>query len=246
MNRLYVGTLYHRRQAPTIHKFTYSVFLPYLNVSRLDESLRHLPGWGTGRFSPASFRRTDFLAPHDQDLSTVVKDKVNQELGVRPSGDIYLLANLRYFGYSINPIACYFCFDTSEELQAIVLEVTNTPWEERITYVVPCANGQADFEFHKAMHVSPFNPMDMTYHFACKAPNDKLNLRLQVSQASEPIFLASLALTAQPLTAKSAVAILWRYPHMTVKVAAGIYWQALKLWLKRTPVYAHPSKEHAL
>lgn len=246
MNRLYVGTLYHRRQVPTIHKFKYSVFVPYLNVSRLDESLRHLPGWGTGRFSLASFRRTDFLTPHDQDLGTVVKDKVNQELGFRPSGDVYLLANLRYFGYSINPIACYFCFDTDEELQAIVLEVTNTPWEERITYVVPCTNGQADFEFNKAMHVSPFNPMDMTYHFACNTPDDKLNIRLQVSQASEPIFLASLALTAQPLTAKSAVAILWRYPHMTVKVAAGIYWQALKLWLKRTPVYAHPSKEHAL
>lgn len=246
MNRLYVGTLYHRRQAPKVHTFKYSVFLPYLNLSRIDESLRRLPFWGTNRFNLARFRRADFLGPHDLDLSDAVKNKVQQELGFRPEGKVYLLANLRYFGYSINPIACYFCFDTSEKLQAIVLEVTNTPWEERIAYVVPCANDRADFQFNKAMHVSPFNPMDMTYHFSCNSPADGLNIQLQVQQASALIFSASLALRAEPLTAKSATAILWRYPHMTLKVAAGIYWQALKLWLKKTPIYTHPNKEQAL
>ncbi len=29
---------------------------------------------------------------------------------------------------------------------------------------------------------------------------------------------------------------------MTVKVIAGIYWEALRLWLKRVPVYDHPAK----
>jgi DUF1365 family protein len=246
MNRLYVGTLYHRRQAPTTHAFQYSVFLPYLNLSRIDESLRHLPFWGTSRFNLARFSRSDFMAPHDQDLSTLIKDKVHQELGTRPNGDVYLLANLRYFGYSINPIACYFCFDRSEELQAIVLEVTNTPWEERIAYVVPCTNRGADFRFRKGMHVSPFNPMDMTYHFVCNSPDDDLSIQLQVQQASSVIFSASLNLKAEPLTPRSAATILWRHPHMTLKVAAGIYWQALKLWLKKTPIYAHPSKEQAL
>ena len=246
MNRLYVGTLYHRREVPKAHEFQYSVFLPYLNLSQLGQSLNQLPGWGTSRFSLARFLRTDFLAPHDEDLEVAVKDKVKDALGVRPEGDVYLLANLRYFGYVINPIACYFCFDHQQTLQSVVLEVTNTPWEERVTYVIPCTEGRADFHFQKNMHVSPFNPMDMTYHFLCAAPDDKLNIHLHVKQASELIFSASLALNAEPLTAKSAFAVWWRFPHMTLKVAAGIYWQALKLWLKKTPIYAHPSKEHAL
>jgi DUF1365 family protein len=29
---------------------------------------------------------------------------------------------------------------------------------------------------------------------------------------------------------------------MTAQVIAGIHWQALRLWLKRTPVHDHPSK----
>jgi DUF1365 family protein len=36
--------------------------------------------------------------------------------------------------------------------------------------------------------------------------------------------------------------LLWRYPAMTLQVLGGIHWQALRLWLKKTPVYDHPSK----
>jgi len=246
MNRLYVGTLHHRRLAPAFHSFQYSVFLPYLNLSQLHETLSGLPAWGTRRFSLARFCRSDFLGPHNQDLSIAVKNAVQRELNFRPEGDVYLLANLRYFGYAINPIACYFCFDSSQELKALVLEVTNTPWDERMSYVLPCVDGQVDFSFQKAMHVSPFNPMDMTYRFTCGKPEQSLNIQLQVTRDTELIFVASLALAEQPLTSQSALAILWRYPFMTLKVTAGIYWQALKLWLKKIPVYSHPNKERVL
>ena len=33
-----------------------------------------------------------------------------------------------------------------------------------------------------------------------------------------------------------------RYPFMTAQVAAGIYWQAFRLWSKGTPFYAHPKR----
>ena len=32
------------------------------------------------------------------------------------------------------------------------------------------------------------------------------------------------------------------FPFMTLKVIASIHWQALRLWLKRVPVYTHPKK----
>ena len=33
------------------------------------------------------------------------------------------------------------------------------------------------------------------------------------------------------------------HPWMTAKVAGAIYWQALKLWFKRTPFYDHPASD---
>ncbi len=32
------------------------------------------------------------------------------------------------------------------------------------------------------------------------------------------------------------------HPFMTGKVLAAIYWQALRLWLKRTPFFTHPDE----
>jgi DUF1365 family protein len=41
----------------------------------------------------------------------------------------------------------------------------------------------------------------------------------------------------------SGAALAWvliRFPAMTIKVLSMIYWQAFRLWLKKTPYYDHP------
>ena len=74
-----------------------------------------------------------------------------------------LLTNLRCLGHLFNPVSFYYCFDRAgEELEAVVAEVTNTPWGERHAYVlgVRGTDGGVRERVDKVFHVSPFMAMD--------------------------------------------------------------------------------------
>jgi len=49
-----------------------------------------------------------------------------------------------------------------------------------------------------------------------------------------------MALKAEPLNKKSANLLPLKFPFLCAKVLWGIYWNALKLWLKKVPFYDHP------
>jgi DUF1365 family protein len=100
--------------------------------------------------------------------------------------------------------------------------------------------GLTRFEFDKDFHVSPFMPMDMQYRWCFSAPAERLLINMQNFQHGENMFDATLALRRTPLTRWALIGVLATFPLMTVKVIAAIHWQAVKLWLKRTPVYGHP------
>ena len=153
-----------------------------------------------------------------------------------------MLANLRYFGFNMNPITCYYCFDEDEKLKTIVSEVTNTPWKERQSYVLKCDPGKRiqRINFRKEMHVSPFNPMDMTYRWSSNNPSKILSLNLETEHLGKRHVDATMALKRREIDAGSLAGILVEHPWMTAKVLTSIYWQALKLGLKRTPLHSHP------
>lgn len=241
-SRLYTGRLRHRRHMPREHAFRYQVFMAYLRLDEIDEVLAKSPFWSRARFAPASFRREDFLGDPDKPLEDEVKRRVFEETGREHRGPIYLLANLRYFGLQMNPIACYYCFDEEGELQHLVAEVTNTPWNERHSYVLTPSAGERVLrrQFDKAFHVSPFNPMGMRYDWRSNVPGERLAIHLENHTDRGREFDATLALRAEPITGASLNRVLWRFPLMTAKVALAIYWQALKLFIKRVPLYPHP------
>ena len=140
----------------------------------------------------------------------------------------------------------YYCFDPADQrIETIVAEITNTPWAERHSYVLDasqCAGRLKRFAFDKDFHVSPFMPMDMQYDWRFNEPDQHLFVHMQNFRKGEAVFDATLSMNRHPLTAGALVRLLFGFPFMTVKVVAAIHWQAVKLWLKKTPVHDHPIK----
>ena len=221
--------------------------MPFVELESLDTLTSKLPLWSAKRWAPARFLRKDFLGDESTPLVDAVRQRIHEETGCQQTGPIYLLANWRYFGYQNNPIAVYYCYDANgEHLQYVVAEVTNTPWGERHSYVLeaPDADQPLATEFKKALHVSPFNPMNMTYRWYSNVPGDDLNIQIALFEDGQRIFDAVLSLSAEPLTARSARRAILAYPFMTIKVVAGIYWEALRLFLKGVSLHAHPKRTH--
>lgn len=249
---IYHGTVRHRRFSPQPHEFSYNVFMMYLDTAELDSILSLSPFWSDKPWAIARFKRADFHI--DQESKTAIgqlpsvaesiRITVAQATGLKPTGPIRMLVNLRYWGYSINPISTYYCFDESgQNVIAIVAEVKNTPWKERHAYVLTGDDfsHKQQCTFAKTFHVSPFNPIDMQYQWQSTAPDKTLAIHLENWQRGELVMDATMTLRRTPINSKSLNRILIHFPFMTVKVVIAIYWQALKLFAKRVPVFNHPN-----
>lgn len=244
-SRLAVGHLRHRRFLPRWHAFDYRVWMLWLDLDELPTLLARTPGFGTRRGALARFRREDYLAPHDLPLSDAVRARLREELGSAPDGPIRMLSQIRLFGMLFNPLTLYYAYDRQGQLQAVLGEVTNTPWRERQVYacrVDPTRHTQ-QAAFDKRLHVSPFNPMQMRYHWRFNSPAARLLMHMETWHQDARHFDATLTLTLKPATRAALVAELIKHPGMTLKTIVTIHWQALRLWLKRTPIYDHPGRE---
>ena len=242
---IYTGRMRHRRFEPVEHRFSYRRFMLYLDLAEWP-SLREsdLP-LGEGKFSAASFRRADHMGDPLRPLADAVADLVETETGRRPGGPIRLLTNLRQFGYYFSPLNLYYCFaPDGRMIEAVVAEVTNTPWRERHCYVLWKGNRDGGerlrFRHAKAFHVSPFMDMQFDYEWRLSEPGQRLEVELSNMRGDRRIFTASLDLRRRALRRWPLVQTLARHPAMSMRITAGIYFQALRLWMKRCPYYPHP------
>jgi DUF1365 family protein len=159
-----------------------------------------------------------------------------------------MLTQVRTLGYVFNPVTFYYCFDAAGmRVETIVTHITNTPWGERFAYVhtrsaAGTTGRRKRFRFAKAFHVSPFMRMAQDYDWRYVDPGERLWVHMETAQDGKRMLDATLALERRPWSTRSLRRVLLRHPFMTFKVIAAIHVQALRLWWKRAPFFAHPRR----
>jgi hypothetical protein len=167
--------------------------------------------------------------------------------GIRlPDGPIFLLTNLRYLGYTFNPISLFYCYSREGQIETILAEVNST-FGESHNYWLSTENQVSSpnsrmYRCPKAMHVSPFMPMKLDYRFVLPPPGERLIAHMNTLDGEQSWFDATLRLRREPWSARSIRRALLRFPWVTAKVIAAIHWEALKLYIKKVPVFTHPSR----
>jgi len=240
---LYSGWVQHRRFAPRAHAFSYRMGLLYLDLAEQDAVLGLSPLSGRARFAAFSFRERDYLPQYTSQgitLADAVRQRVSEALGRPVTGAVRLLTQPRSWGLCFNPVSFFYCFDEQEQLTAVLCEVSNTPWHERYHYVLPASgNRNLRCTVAKTFHVSPFLPGELEYRMRFNPPGRRIGVHMEDWQGEQKLFDATLGLQRQALTSGAVHRYLLSFPWMTTKTLLAIYWQALRLLLKRAPIFTH-------
>ena len=236
---LYLGHVLHRRLRPCVHVLRYRVLHMALDIDRIDDVAAGLLLFSRGRFNLFAF--------HDRDAGDggplrAHAERLLFEAGIASDGGrIVLLTMPRILGYAFNPLSTWFCHGADGALRAVIYEVSNT-FGERHNYVMAAEPGAGTLHHSapKRFHVSPFLPMDLEYAFRIQPPGERLGIGITVSDAQGPILAAVHTARRKALSDAALLRAAITYPLATLKVTAGIHWEALKLWIKRVPLFRKP------
>ncbi len=242
---LYPGDVMHARMKPKAHRFAYRVFNLLIDIDRLPEAHRQSRLFSINRFNLMSFFETDHGAGRGSLRAHV--DALLAPTGVDARGGrVWLLCYPRVLGFVFNPISVYFVHDRPGALVALIYEVRNT-FGEMHTYVCPVEPGQASEagirqERDKLFYVSPFMDMPMRYFFRIRPPGETVAVRILEKDAEGPILAATFHGRREALTSSSVLRLATTMPLLTLKVVAGIHWEAMKLWFKGIRFYDRPPR----
>jgi hypothetical protein len=223
--------------------------MAFMDIDRIPELMKISPFASYNRFNWATFAERDHFGDASQILrQRLTSDAAEQGIAL-DGGPVFLLTHLRYLGYNFNPISLFYCYGRDGRLQTVLAEVNSTFGESHNYWLTEANRTSGDqrhsYRCQKEMHVSPFMGMNLDYTFALTQPGETLVAHMETVEHVEnnagghSFFDATLSLRRYPWSASALHGALIAHPWMTAKVIYAIHWQALRLYLKKAPVYSY-------
>jgi len=94
----------------------------------------------------------------------------------------------------------------------------------------------------KELFVSPFAHMNMQYQFRFNKPDDKQVIVIKASDDQGVLITASYSAKRVEISASRLFGLFFKFPFQSIKVVAGIHWEALRLYFKGVPWFKHQPK----
>lgn len=244
---LYAGEVTHLRLAPHRHRLRYRVFQLLIDLDEGPALGRRLALFGWNRPAPLAFHERDHGDGRAAGLKAYVEALLaGAGVDLGPGGQVAILTMPRVLGHVFNPISLYFCRRADGALAAMLYEVNNT-FGQRHSYLIPARNEGGDGRLlvrqscAKALHVSPFMPMAMTYAFRIAEADGRLSTAIQGrDRAGRTLIAATFHARRRALSDTTLAGALAGWPLMTLGVVAAIHWEALRLWLKGARLHPAP------
>lgn len=242
-HKLMTGRVWHRRHNEAAHDFAYPLALVLVNLSEPETLLARNPLWGA-RWRLVTLRTSDYIDERELPLLDKVRETAREHELDFSGGQVLMLAQPRALGLLFNPLVLYFHIPAGAGApDAILAEVRNTPWGERHFYAHAASGPERHlrFEHDKNFHVSPFLPMELTYHWSVDW-TEPLGVRIAVRDGDRVLFEAGMRLNAQQAGRANMMAAGYRFMMQSLLTRLRIYRQALRLWRLRVPFHAHPGR----
>lgn len=255
---LYISKLKHKRIFPKKNSFAYSIYSMFIDLDELEELNKKYFLFSYNKFNLMSFfdedhfkfidnknRKADIISQEkikyqkEKYQGKKTKEKIElliKEMGLDfELGKVFVLTNLRIFGYIFNPVSFYYCFDKNGVFKVFFSEVNNTFGDQKM-YALPIEKPDSKtFKFtqRKNYYISPFIDFDNDLNWEFELPGEDYKMFIDSIKKDQVELKTSLLGKRSEISNAKLFFLNIRYPMITVVIIFLIHYQALKLFVKK-------------